>query len=157
MYGSCQPLPGGRMKRAGTAVAILLLWSGSFAAETKVFEPSGSTTFRKPLSKFTVYIVVDGLAQDFLKQVGLSVFSPPQTPSYNLLEDRHRNDFTSFSRAGVKMDAGRRLAVFMEISHFTGLANLARAGLARADLSNLKTNPMGLQVGFRYLLSADQR
>ena len=150
-------LRGGRMKRAWTAVAILLLWSGSFALETKVFEHGGPTTFRKPLSRFAVYILVEGLAQDFLKQVGLSVFSSPQTPRYNLLEDHHRNDFTRFSRGGVQMDVGRRLVVFMEFSHFAGLVNLAKAGLTRLDSSNLKSHPIAFQAGFIYLLFAEHR
>jgi hypothetical protein len=143
------------MKRAWTAVAILLLSSGSFALEIKIFERGGPATFRKPLPRITPYIVVEGLAQNFLKQVGLSVFSPPQTPSYDLLVDHHRNDFTSFSRGGVQLDVVRRLAVFMEVSHFRGLANLARAGLAHGDSSNLRGHPLGLQAGFRYQFSAN--
>ncbi|MGZ4887468.1 MAG: hypothetical protein ACXV5O_07180, partial [Candidatus Aminicenantales bacterium] len=72
-------------------------------------------------------------------------------------EDHKRNDFTSIVGGGVQLGAAGRLAVFMEVRYFRGLVNLARAGLTHVDFSNLKAHPMGLQAGFRYLLSADQR
>ncbi|MGA2533965.1 MAG: hypothetical protein ABSG19_13130 [Candidatus Aminicenantales bacterium] len=148
------------MKRAWTAAAILFLWTASFALEIKVLGPgdrSDGTKFRKPLSRVAPYALVKGALPDFLKQAGLAFFSSIRTARFNLLEDRKRNDFTRTVGGGVRLDAARRLTVFMEVRYFTGLVNLARAGLAHVDFSNLKAHPMGLQAGFRYLLSADQR
>lgn len=145
------------MKKAWTAVAILLLWTTSFALEIKVFGPGGRTKFRKPLFGIAPYAVVEGGSSDFLKQMGLAFFSSTRTARFNLLEDQQRIDFTSFTGGGVRVGAAGRLAFFMEVRYFTGLVKLARAGLAHLAFSNLKAHPMGLQAGFIYQLSADQR
>ena len=145
------------MKKAWMAAAILLLLSGSFALEIKVFGPGGRTKFRVPLSKLSPYARVEGEPSDFLEQAGLAFFSSTRTARFSLLEDQRRIDFTSITGGGVQLRAARRLALFLEFRYFTGLVNLTRAGLAHLDFSNLKAHPMGLQAGFRYLLSADQR
>jgi hypothetical protein len=145
------------MKRAWIAAAILLLLSGSFALEIKVLGPSGRTRLRKPLFGVAPYALVEGTLPDFLKQAGLSFFSSSKTARFNLLEDHKRNDFARIVGSGVRLDAARRLTVFMEFRYFVGLVNLARAGLPHLAFSNLKAHPMGLQAGFRYSLWATER
>jgi hypothetical protein len=146
------------MKKAWIAAAVLLLWTASFALEIKVFGPGGRgdrTKFRKPLLRLAPYALVEGAMPDFLKQAGLAFFSSTRTARFNLLEDQHRIDFTSFTGGGVQLGSAGRLAVFMEVRYFTGLIKLARAGLAHLAFSNLKAHPMGLQAGFRYQLSVN--
>jgi hypothetical protein len=145
------------MKRAWIAAAILLLLSGSFALEIKMFDRGDRTKFRKPLSRVAPYALAEGTLPDFLKQAGLSFFSSSKTARFNLLEDYKRNDFTRIVGSGVRLDAARRLTVFMEFRYFVGLVNLARAGLPHLNFSNLKAHPMGLQAGFRYSLWATER
>jgi len=160
MIESCQTVVSdlrAAMKRAWIAAAILLLLSGSFALEIKVFGPGGRTKFRKPLFGVTPYALVEGALPDILKEAGLAYFSSTKKERFNLLEDQHRIDFTSIAGGGVQLRAARGLALFLEFRYFTGLANLTRAGLAHLEFSNLKARPLGLQAGFRYSLWAKER
>lgn len=145
------------MKKAWAAAAILFLWTASFALEIKAFGPGTRTKFRKPLFRIAPYALVEGGLPDFLKQTGLAFFSSTRTARFNLIENQRRIDFTSFAGGGVQLGAAGRLAVFMEVRYFTGLVNLARAGLSHLVFSNLKAHPMGLQAGFTYRLSANER
>jgi hypothetical protein len=133
------------------------LWTTSFALEIKVFGPGGRTKFRTPLFGVAPHAPVESVIPDFLKQTGLDFFTSTRTERFNLLEDKQHIDFTSFTGGGVQLGAAGRFAVFMEVRYFTGLVKLARAGLAHLAFSNLKAHPMGLQAGFTYRLSADQR
>lgn len=145
------------MKKAWIATAILLFWTTSFALEIKVFVPGGRTKFRKPLFGVVPSALVEGGLPDFLKQTGLAFFSSTRTARLNFPEDQKRIDFTSFTGGGVQLGADGRLAVFMEVRYFTGLIKLARAGLSHLVFSNLKAHPLGLQAGFTYRLSANER